>query len=804
MKGSDMEETWLYQMSPSDEGLMYLRNVKTDVIVELSGKRSSEGSLALRVGSNMLRCRLRDLSIAPLPSLLDQSMVEELEHGCGESLYEDIKTKSFISMVQESNMGWTFRPQQPFAVFHGPLKVQLIVLPGGLLLLPATGDGAIRVEDYRIQLVDRKEEEMELHLSNVLRWLPCSRCDVDMEGLKAWMPPAEAREAWQQSSPCRTLAGLAHTQSENVTRDGEKSTGSNHNNNALRKTTVNDDALKERIQICEKTRADLRSSMHMSEDRLRRHLHDVDKELEEIEALMLGREEGGGSNVGSSEGNIATIRLEYDRRKAKIVQQHNREMESVREKMFRYSREEEKLRYQLQHKPMTSSADRVRRLKVQRQPAVVVDHRGMTSETVASLSPFPRLRAASSSSFRRLVGIQSSLMLSRTVGATGSDTLRNEDAREFFVEHVLTSTRPKTLEASRDSVTRLKELARRQVSQMLSAVSPKMASMSPRQALEFSLMRRREGEHAEERRAVFTMDKEEFVTHRPAGWEEAEKREEATLSKDARGERDSLRHFTIARSISRWQEQQTSPSQPRPALSDLIRDVSRRVDSSARVQEKVRRLRAAEQLDVMVSSLKPREGSPQPGRERVGRVVASTMSMVREYLPQLERVWTPTWSISEEFLDQLSCLPSPRRRAVWNTVCACDRIVSESMLNISANVLARSFRVHKARNVFRNLRVQRYLAMIVRLQQNIRCAVSRRSLTRLRGSSKLETRMKTEVRQQEVPQRKTLEESEADDEDSKVLWLVRNHSVSEDKARQVLTICQGDITRTSSIISHMS
>ena len=52
-----MEETWLYKMSPSGQGevkvcvydevdavksgLMYLRNVKTDVIVELSGKRSS-------------------------------------------------------------------------------------------------------------------------------------------------------------------------------------------------------------------------------------------------------------------------------------------------------------------------------------------------------------------------------------------------------------------------------------------------------------------------------------------------------------------------------------------------------------------------------------------------------------------------------------------------------------------------------------------------------------------------------------------------------------------------------------------
>lgn len=171
----------------------------------------------------------------------------------------------------------------------------------------------------------------------------------------------------------------------------------------------------------------------------------------------------------------------------------------------------------------------------------------------------------------------------------------------------------------------------------------------------------------------------------------------------------------------------------------------------------------------------------------------NTEIMVKRAIPSLTSVWTPTWDLSEELFEGMSKLDSPKRRSLWSLISEADGILPEKLRSRAATMLVYAYRCFLAKLETRLLRTAYQLRMYVRLQCNMRVAVARRKLPRLREImaevfAEREAVRLEKIRLVRIKSLTMAETSNLSDED-KVFWMVSQpHPVDENLARRYLCV----------------
>lgn len=110
----------------------------------------------------------------------------------------------------------------------------------------------------------------------------------------------------------------------------------------------------------------------------------------------------------------------------------------------------------------------------------------------------------------------------------------------------------------------------------------------------------------------------------------------------------------------------------------------------------------------------------------------NTTVMVKQAIPTLSAVWTTSWDLTEELWQGLARLESPKRRGLWTLISEADGILPGKMRARAASILVYAYRCYLAKLEARHFRLAYHMRMYLRLQCNIRMAISRRALPKRR------------------------------------------------------------------------
>ena len=167
----------------------------------------------------------------------------------------------------------------------------------------------------------------------------------------------------------------------------------------------------------------------------------------------------------------------------------------------------------------------------------------------------------------------------------------------------------------------------------------------------------------------------------------------------------------------------------------------------------------------------------------------NTAVIVKRAIPNLTSIWTPTWDLSEELFEGMSQLDSPKRRGLWSLISEADGVLPAKMRSRAASVLVYSYRCYVAKLETRQLRAAYQLRMYVRLQCNMKVAVARRKLPRLRVimAEVFASREAARLEKIRLDRIKSLTIAETShlSEDDKVFWMGQQpHPVDENLSRR--------------------
>jgi hypothetical protein len=201
--------------------------------------------------------------------------------------------------------------------------------------------------------------------------------------------------------------------------------------------------------------------------------------------------------------------------------------------------------------------------------------------------------------------------------------------------------------------------------------------------------------------------------------------------------------------------------------------------------------------------------APARGAELdLGAVKASLVQVLRLALPPdaagqaaAASPWDARWELDEAFIAAVAALESPRRRPIWAAVAQLDTILPPVMRGRTATILQCALRARRARLALRARQTGRRLALVQRLQRNVRVMLARRQLPRRREAmaERLAARAVEEARKAHLRALLNMKPHEvsgaAVPEEDKLLYLTSASAAPAALARTLLTLCEGDVAK---------
>jgi len=320
-------------------------------------------------------------------------------------------------------------------------------------------------------------------------------------------------------------------------------------------------------------------------------------------------------------------------------------------------------------------------------------------------------------------------------------------------------------------------------------------------------------------RAVFSADGQDYLTemptaldwtaHVPLGHEREVSREEREKKHELQrfAESETLRRFALMRE-QQERKKRDSPASEAPLQyeEEVSQATSSQVAEHVKKQHQgswtwaskhMRKARASSEhrytMNVskgMTPTYRYKDEDDEEGFDYKA-AARNTEILVKRAIPSLKSVWTPTWDLSEELFEGMSKLDSPKRRGLWSLISEADGILPAQLRGRAATMLVYAYRCFLAKLETRLLRTAYQLRMYVRLQCNMRVAVARRKLPRLREImaevfAEREAARLEKIRLVRIKSLTMAETSNLSDDD-KVFWMVSQpHPVDENLARRYL------------------
>ena len=260
-------------------------------------------------------------------------------------------------------------------------------------------------------------------------------------------------------------------------------------------------------------------------------------------------------------------------------------------------------------------------------------------------------------------------------------------------------------------------------------------------------------------RAVFSADGQDYLTEmaQPLDWTlHVPLGHEREMSQQAKIEKHELQQFSEAETIRRFELMKEKREQAKRnsgvtastangeeehefTTSELVAKIKKQHQGSwTWASKSMRKNRASKQHNYTMSvskgktfDFKFKDIEDEEGFDYEAAAKNTTV-VVKRAVPSLSCVWTPTWDLSAELWEGLSRLDSPKRRGLWSLISEADGILPEKMRQRAAAVLVYSYRCYLAKVEARQLLAVYQMRMYIRLQCNVRMAVARRVLPRLR------------------------------------------------------------------------
>jgi hypothetical protein len=318
-------------------------------------------------------------------------------------------------------------------------------------------------------------------------------------------------------------------------------------------------------------------------------------------------------------------------------------------------------------------------------------------------------------------------------------------------------------------------------------------------------------------RAVFSVEGQDYLTempaaldwtaHVPLGHERELSREELEGKHELQrfAESETLRRLERMRERRKWKERDGSaPPEKGKYEEEAPQLTSWQVTEQIKKQHQgswtwaskhMRKARASSEHKYTISVSKGqtpsyvyREEEDEEGFDYKA-AARNTAVMVKRAIPSLTCMWTPNWDLSEELFEGMSKLDSPKRRGLWSLISEADGILPAKMRSRAATVLVYGYRCYLAKLETRQLRAAHQLRMYVRLQCNMRVAVARRKLPRLRLVMAEVFKEREAARLEKIRLDRikslTLAETTHLSEDDKVFWMGQQpHPIDDGLARR--------------------